>query len=181
MKTDVYCPYCAAELFDPDAERCTSCGMFVAPELRATIAAKIPVAPRQVPRSAPHDSTSLFETTDSLETIPVGIPVGIPIAVAASDLAPPELGRPWYESSFNETQQAKAVWQTIFLQSSIGWALWGWAIIPLGRMGYMPYTWFPAGLAVVAGLLGLTEKTRWLSLGTMLAAIGSMIIAGLFS
>lgn len=151
--------------------------MFVAPELRATIAAKIPVAPRMVPLPVPHDPTSLTETTDRLEMIPVGIPVGL----APSDLAPRELGRPWYESSFNETQQAKAVWQTIFLQSSIGWAIWGWAIIPLGRLGDMPYTWFPAGLAVVAGLLGLTEKTRWLSLGTMLAALGSVVVAGLFS
>ncbi len=173
VKTGIYCPYCAAELFDPEADRCVSCGMFVAPELRAALAAKVPLAvvvPPLLP--VPVQLPQAMLTTGMIpETVPV----------AAIYVPPPELGRPWHESSFNEAQQIAAVWQTILFQSSLGLAIWGWAIIPLGRLGYLPYAWFPAGLAIIAGLLGLAGSKRWKSLGIILAAMAAVVISGFYS
>lgn len=172
VKTGVYCPYCAAELFDPEAERCTSCGMFVAPELRAAVIARIPIAAR---------AAIIHEHAEHSQVVGAELNTASPVSAVAYNTAPPELGRPWRELSFTESQQAKVVWQTIMFQSSVGLAVWGLAIIPLGRLAQMPYAWIPAGMAIVAGLFGISDKTRWWCLGSILAAIVAILAAGRYS
>lgn len=167
VKTGVYCPYCAAELFDPAAERCVSCGMFVAPELRAALAVRVPTA-RMLPLTNPAAGSQ-----------PVGGPVleGIPVANPAFEANLADRRR-WSESSPTDLQQTWAVWQTILFQTSLGLAAWAWAIVALGRLSYMPYAWVPAGLAIMTGLFGMTTTNRWFSLGAVVAAVVSIPVAG---
>ncbi len=179
MKTGIYCPYCAAELFDSKADRCTSCGMFVVPELRAAIAARVPTAARVSPNAESPSPESLASPTVFTPAVAFDTQT-IPTAMVVQDPAP-ELGRRWHEPSFTESQQAQVVWQTIFFQTSLGLAMWGWVIVPLGRLGQMPYAWIPASLAVVAGLLGTADKNRWWSLGIMLSALASVVVAAVYS
>lgn len=179
MKTGIYCPYCAAELMDPEADRCTSCGMFVVPELRAAIAARVPIAAQVSPILEYSKAASPGAPDVLAPAVAIDSQI-IPTAMAVQDPAP-ELGRRWHESSFTESQQSQVVWQTILFQSSLGLAMWGWVIVPLGRLGQMPYAWIPAVLAVIAGLLGSTENNRWWSLGIILSALVTVVVAAIYS
>ncbi|MBL8888331.1 MAG: hypothetical protein JNL67_00015 [Planctomycetaceae bacterium] len=171
MKIGIYCPYCAAELVDPAAERCVCCGMFVTHELRAALSMQVPTA-RAVPPTSNPDSAAMTGGGAVLE--------GIPVASLVSDVAGHDLRR-WSESSASEWQQSLVVWKTILFQSSIGLTLWAWAIVSLGRLGYMPYAWAPAFLAIIVGLFGMSPTNRWFSLGAIAAAFAVVPVSGWIS
>lgn len=177
MKTGVHCPYCAAELFDPDADRCTSCGMFVASELRAALRAKVPTATATVVSPTPGNSPKLSDPATWNDAKPNN---DIPSARVASQPAT-SFGRYRQNPTSAESQQRWQLWKTILFQSAVGLAVWAWAIVALGRLGPMPFAWMPASLAVVAGLLGTSEKTRWASLGAVLVSIAAIVVAGFVS
>lgn len=102
---------------------------------------------------------------------------GIPVANPASEVTPTDVAR-WPDSSAADLQRTWVVWQTILFQTSLGLTAWAWAIVALGRLGYMPYAWVPAVLAMMTGLFGMTPTNRWLSLGAVVAALASIPVAG---
>lgn len=177
VKTGVYCPYCAAELFDPDVDRCTSCGMFVAPELRAALRQKVPTATATVASPTPVHPSQLANAATSNEANPTD---GIPTARVANEprTAFVRLGQ---NPASNDSQQRRRLWQTILFQSAIGLSLWAWAIVALGRLGPMPFAWLPAGFAVAAGLLGTSRTNRWASLSAVFISLVAIVVAGFVS
>jgi hypothetical protein len=183
MKTGVYCPFCAADLFDPGLDRCTQCGMFVPDHLRSVLTQKF---------SALAGSGGGLAAVAASESSPAGSTGGdgagesIPVAAVA---VASEAGREtsdalaWQDLNLLAAQQTarRQFWQRVWLQVGWGWIVWSAMIIPLGRSGAgVPFSWLPASLGMIACLAGVSRGYFAWSVAGWIAAVVVMFIAWWF-
>jgi len=99
----------------------------------------------------------------------------------APTVAAPRPLTPLTRVSLDDTQHAdRELYSRILTHAGLGLALWSLLIVPLGRLGGVPYATLPAVLAI--GTLALStsiQPTRWFPIaGT--TAITALVIAWLW-
>lgn len=171
MSTEAVCPHCRSPLYDLDLDRCTTCGRQLpiertsAPPLHRGEERLQPTPPRRPITRA----TSIAKTPEPATEVPMAPVVATPTRLPALDSTAAEHAR----TAFFE------LYLRILVHSAVGLALWSILIIPLGRLGGVPYATLPAVLAGVACLLAAAEHpSRWHAItgATALAALVSACI-----
>lgn len=169
MTTEAVCHHCRSPLYDLDLDRCTSCGRQLpleraaAPSFNRGEERPQPTPPRRpIARTA-----STAKTSESAADVPVA-----PVVAAPTRL--PALVSPVAEHALIA---ANELYLRILVHSAMGLALWSILIIPLGRLGGIPYATLPAVLASIACLLGAAEHpSRWHAI-TAATAMAALVIA----
>jgi len=187
VKTGVHCPYCAADLYDPDQERCTQCGLFVPDDLRAVLEQKFRPAGERPPSAAgsPPPLATAAPASGTLGQSPdlaTSADDSPPVAPVAS-LAPFRASSgTWQDLNLLAAQQAsqRALWQRVWLQAGLGLVVWSVVIIPLGRWGgALPFSCLPAGLGITCCLFGISRANFWWAVAAWLIAAGAIAVAAL--
>jgi hypothetical protein len=169
MSTEAVCPHCRSPLYDLDLDRCTTCGRQL-PLERASAAPRNPGEehPQSTPPRRPIARTaSTAKTPESAAEAPMAPVVATPTRL-------PALGSPVAEHARTALYE---LYLRILVHSAVGLALWSILIIPLGRLGGVPYTTLPAVLAGVACLVAAAEyPSRWHAI-TGATAMAALVIA----
>ncbi len=170
MTTQAVCPHCRSPLYDLDLERCTTCGR----QLPLERAAAPPPPTRSEARLQPiPPQRPIARTTPTPKTgqIAASVPLA-PVVTAPTRL--PVVDTQLLENARAATSE---LYLRILVHSALGLALWSLLIVPLGRLGGIPYAALPAVLAIGAGLLGVGEQpNRWFVV-TSATALAALVIA----
>jgi len=190
-----YCPFCSEVLFDPQLERCPTCGMFVPPEVQAFLRARLETQQHSQPQSQSPKSPRMDQPSGASSSTRSSYPVDgaasavdgdqeIPVAFAFGQAGRenPHVGRSLDMNLYNpaiaatDAQAQLVVWRRIFLHSGIGLAIWSLATLPLGKWGLLPLAFFPASLSIFVCLLSLGSSKRR-DLGLAVAAMSTALLA----
>ena len=169
------CPHCQGPIYDTAVERCTNCGRQL-PLDRTT--ATQPTTPPV--RSQPKRLQRPILRSPALPSTPASDAAQPEVPVAAVVARPPRL--PLADDALIANAQAASneLYLRILTHSALGLALWSLLIVPLGRLGGVPYTTLPAVLAICTCALGTSSQpSRGFTLAGVTAA-AALVIAWLW-
>jgi len=194
MAVKIYCAYCSLELTDLHLERCTYCGMFIDEEglqaLKQVAVGQSPSADETLgsrlsfaqPSSAAHRQAADDSNQRNQRPIPGGEDSTENRGMQAEHMGcspdPVTAMAVGLPGSWNAQHPGDpAVWNRFFLHSGIGLLIWSLVILPLGTLGWFPWSWLPAGLGALLCFGAMVGPRWWWAMLSSVACVGVMVLA----
>lgn len=177
MTPAAVCPHCQGPIYDRLVERCTNCGGPLTLEHFKTQGPASASSPNPDPLQPSRPQRPRVRGSLAPKTLlSAASQIEVPVAPVVS--GPPRLPAADVTLIADTQVAANELYLRILTHSALGLALWSLLIVPLGRLGGVPYATLPAVSAVCIGVLGTgTQPSRWFLIAGSIAAAAIVIAA----